>query len=63
MSESIRYKGDIYDVLLSHDGDHIVTKHNKRDPLHGYPVEHGGKTWVAVTRIAAVPPPVRKAQA
>lgn len=48
----ISYQGNTHDVFLSRDGDHIVTKHNKRDALHGYPVECETRTWAKVVEIS-----------
>ena len=42
---TIQRKRDTFDVLLSDDGDHIVTKHNPKYPTHSFAVAAETDTW------------------
>jgi hypothetical protein len=48
----IESQGNTYDVLLDPDGDHIVCKRNKKDPLHAYPVDRESRTYARVVDLA-----------
>jgi hypothetical protein len=48
----IQSQGNLYDVLLDSGGDHIVCKHDKKDPDHAYVVDKDGTTFARVIRLA-----------
>ena len=47
-THTVHHRGDAYTVTTSPHGDHIVVKHNKRDPDHVYPVDSASGTWARV---------------
>ena len=48
----IHNRGEDYDVLLSADGDHIVTKRDKLSDVHAFTVPSESSTWERVVALA-----------
>jgi len=48
----IRNRSEDYDVFLSVDGDHIVTKRDKRSDVHTFTVPSESSTWERVVALA-----------